>query len=84
MRERGGWIACLALLAASACTTQGEIEAQRARQEANACTDQVALHTVEQRASKARIEQLEAEIRRLQSDLAQAQQVIVDEETLLH
>jgi hypothetical protein len=83
MREASRRLACLALLACSACATRGELDARRARQEAIACSEQAALQTVEQRASSARIEQLEAEIRRLQSDLAQAQQVIVAAESQL-
>lgn len=73
----------LALLGCAACTTLGESASRRARAETVACTEQAALQEAEQRASSARIEQLEAEIGRLQSDLAQAQQVIVAAESQL-
>lgn len=83
MRDVGRRFACVALLACSACTSLGELDARRAREEASACTEQASLQQVEQRASRARIEQLQAEIERLQSDLAQAQQVIVAAESQL-
>jgi hypothetical protein len=71
----------LALLGCAGCATLGGSDARRAH--AIACTEQAALKEAEQRASNARIEQLEAEIGRLQSDLAQAQQVIVAAESQL-
>lgn len=80
MPDSAARLACLALLACAACTTLDQADAQR---EASACYEQAALQQVAQRASSARIEQLEADIQRLQSDLEQAQQVIVAAESQL-
>ena len=80
MRDPVARLACLALLACAACNTFGRADAER---EASACSERAALQQVQQRASSARIEQLEADIQRLQSDLAQAQQVIVAAESQL-
>jgi hypothetical protein len=75
----------LALIAAAGCAAQrkAELDLREAQQVATECSEQSALQEAQQRASEARIEQLDAEILRLQSDLAQAQEVIVAAESQL-
>jgi hypothetical protein len=74
----------LVLIAAAGCAARRHaVELRQAQQVATECSEQSALQEAQQRASQARIDQLEAEIARLQSDLSQAQEVIVAAESQL-